>query len=111
MHDIAMRIRCTNQYCEVPPDDPHLAECVVEELLAHVLLTFFEVVSVQHVSLTLQPAPIAQPASISLSLQAQGYNPLPACATDYLDCALVEHISRALTELFGSLNVERFALQ
>ena len=111
MHDIAVRIRCSNRYCEVPPDDISQAECAVEELLASVLLTFFEVVCVQDVSLIFHPAPIAQPASITISLQAQGYNPLPSRATDYLDCALVEQLSRALTELFGSLNVERFAIK
>ena len=111
MHDIAMQIRCSNRYCEVLPDDVTMAECAVEELLSRVLLTFFEVVCVKDVSLTFWPASADQASSITISLQAQGYDPLPSLTLDYLDCAIVEQVSRALVELFGSLNVERFAMR
>jgi hypothetical protein len=111
MHDIAIRIRCSSRYCEVLSDDVPMAECAVEELLSRVLLTFFEVVLVRDVSLMFWPASDDQEASIAISLQAEGYDPLPDLGLDYLDCAIVEQVSHALTELFGSLHVERFAMR
>jgi hypothetical protein len=111
MHDIAIRVRCSNRYCEVLPDDVPMAECAVEELLSRVLLTFFEVVLVRDVSLMFWSASNDQESSIAISLQAEGYDPLPDLGLDYLDCAIVEQVSHALAELFGSLHVERFAMR
>jgi hypothetical protein len=110
MHDIAMLIQYPDHWCEVISDDLAAAECLVEELVSHVLSTLFQVVLIEDVSL-LFPHPHAhQDALTTLSLHALGCDPLPLVAHKRLDYIIEERLSRALVELFGSLNVERFAV-
>lgn len=111
MHDIDVRIRCPNRYCEVLPENVILAECLLEELLYRVLATFFEVVFIGDVALAFWPASIGQSSSITIGLRAQGYSLLSPLSLDVLDRAIRERLLGALVELFGSLRVERFALR
>lgn len=111
MHDIDFRVRCADRCCEVLPDEPILAECIVEELLCRVLSTLFEVVLVDDVSLTFPPASAHQDSTIMLALHAQGCNPFPLPTLANLDCMIEDRLSCALVELFGSLHVERFAVR
>lgn len=110
MHDndryaIDLLVRCSKRYCEVLPEDVTMAECVVEELSYRVLATFFDVVFIDNVTVTFPPD---RDAPITISLQAQGFDPL--LVLEHLDCTIEEKLSCALVELFDSLNVERFAL-
>lgn len=111
MHDIDVRIRCLNRYCEVLPEHVTLAECLLEELLSRVLTAFFEVVLIGDVTLAFWPASLGQTSSITLGLRAQGYNLLSPQSLDALDHAIRERLLAALVELFGSLRVERFAVR
>lgn len=108
MHDIAMLIQCPDSGCEVLAEDLVMAECMVEELVSQVLSTLFQVVLIEHVSLTFSPGSANQQALITLSLHALGCESLPTMAL--LAYTIEERLSCALVELFGSLNVERFAV-
>lgn len=111
MHDIDVRIRCPNRYCEVLPEDVTLAEFLLEELFYRVLAAFFDVVCIEDVTLALWPASLGQSASITIVLRAQGYDLLPPLPAGNLGHAIEERLLQALVELFGSLSVERFALR
>ncbi len=110
MHDIDLLARCSKRYCEVLPDDIIMAECMVEELFGRVLCKFFDVVLIGDVSLSFWPTSGTQPSPIAVSLRAQGYDPLSRQNSNYLEIAIAEQLSGALSELFGSFNVEHFAM-
>ncbi len=110
MHDIAMTVQCPDRWCEILPNDLTIAEYLVEELVAHVLSTLFQVVLIEDISLISLPVPVHQGALITLSLHALGGDPLPPVVRDLFDCTIEERLSCALVEIFGSLHVERFAV-
>lgn len=110
MHDIAMLIQCPEHWCEIQPGDLAMAECLIEELIACVLSTLFQVVQIEDVSLILPSTPMYKEALVTLSLHALGYDPLSPVARNLFDYIIEERLSGALIELFGSLHVERFAV-
>ncbi len=110
MHDIAMLIQCPEHWCEIQPGERALAECLVEELIACVLSTLFQVVLIEDVSLILPAYSVHQETLVTLSLHALGYDPLTTVARNLFDYIIEERLSSALIELFGSLHVERFAV-
>jgi hypothetical protein len=111
MHDIDLLVQCFNRYREVLSDDVTTAECMIEELFAGVLSTFFEFVVIERVALTFWPTSFSSASAITLFLRAQGEQLLLPIAVEHLDCAVEERLLCTLGELFGSLNVERFALR
>lgn len=111
MHEIDFCVRCPDRCCEMLPDNPVLAECIVEDLLCRELSTLFEVVLVDDVSISFPSARSSRDEPITLTLRAQGCDPFPLPALTNLDCVIEGRLSCALVELFGSLNVERCAVR
>jgi hypothetical protein len=111
MHEIDVRICCSDRYCEILPEDAIPGECVLEELLYRVLAPFFEVVFIENVMLTFWPAAEEQTPAITISLRAQGHELLSARSLDYLAWTIKGRLIQALAELFGSPYMERFAVR
>lgn len=110
MNEIDIIFRCGNRFCEIPSNDVSTAESVVEEMSALTLITIFEHVKMQEVSVSFPSASARADDEIVLSIRAQGFNPLPSLDLAHLDCAIEDRLSCALVELFGMLNVERCAV-
>ena len=104
--EINVLFYCTNHLCEVPFDNVVVAECAVEELASMALHTLFEHVLVDNVSITLPSLLARADASITISIRAQGYSPLPLMDSLPLDCAIEDRLVCALLEFFGTLDVE-----
>jgi len=109
-HDIDVRVRCSNRYCEIVPENAILGECVLEELLYRVLDPFFEVIFIEEVTMAFWPAINGQVPATTISLRAQGHDLLSARSLDHLNLTIKERLVQALTELFGSPYVERCAI-
>lgn len=111
MHEIDVRVRCSTRYCELIPENALLGECVLEELLYRVLAPFFDVIFIEDVTLAFWPAVGGQPPATSIALRAQGHDLLSPRSLEHLTWTIKEHLTRALTELFGSPYVERCAIR
>lgn len=111
MHVIDVRVRCSNRYCEIAPENAILGECVLEELLYRVLAPFFEVIFIEDVTLAFWPATHGKAPATTISLRAQGQDLLSAPSIDHLSWTIKERLVQALTELFGSPYVERCAIR
>ncbi len=106
MSEIDILLHCANRFCEVPSESVSVAECVVEELTSLTLITLFESIVVHEVALAFSDAE----QQVTISIHAQGHDPLPGVDLAHLDCVLEDRISCALVELFGLLNVDRCAV-
>jgi hypothetical protein len=110
MHDIAMIVQCPDRWCEILPTDLGRAEYLVEELVAHVLSTLFQVVLIEDISLGVQSVHVEQDALITLSLHVLGCDPLSSATCDLFTDTIETRLSGALGEIFGLLHVQRFAV-
>lgn len=110
MHAIALIVQCSDRWCEILPSDLVMASYVVEELVAQVLATLFQVVLIEDVSLRALPPRPHQDALLTLSVHALGCDPQPHAKHDLFAGAIEARLSHALTEILGLLRVERFAV-
>lgn len=99
---IDMLINCPKGHCEVMPNDVSSTECLVEELSAQVLTTFFDTVLIDDVSVKFTAR---DEAPIAITLRAQGIEPLYTGKN--LDITIEEKLTCALAEIFSALHVER----
>lgn len=96
-----------DRFCEVWSGDIPTGECAVEEMASLALLTIFDTVLIEDVSVTFPPAHARPDSPIAIAIRAQGCDPLPMVDLAHLDCAIEDRLACAMVELFGSLNVER----
>jgi hypothetical protein len=108
--EIQVLFYCIDRLCEILLDKTIVAESTVEELVSMTLLTLFETVIVHDISITLPSVPICAQAPIAISIRAHGYNPLLLEDSQPLDCAIEERLSCVLLELFGTLDIEHYAV-
>ena len=110
MYQIDARFHCPNRFCEVCSDDVASTELIVEEFISLALLSLFESVSIENVSVSFALDSAHENEQILIAVQAQGYDPLPSTNVAHLDGMIEDRLSCALLELFGLLNVERCAI-
>jgi hypothetical protein len=111
MHEIDVRVRCSNRYCELVPENAIMGECVLEELLYRVLAPFFDVIFIEDVTLAFWPTASGQVPATTIALRAQGHDLLSSPSLDHLTWTIKERLTQALTELLGSPYVERCAIR
>jgi hypothetical protein len=100
-YTIDLAINCPKRRCEVMLDDVTTAECLVEDLCSQTLISLFDTVLMDEVSITFNES---REAPISIVLRAQGIEPLRS--TQNLDIIIEEKLTCALTEIFDTLHVE-----
>lgn len=101
--EINVVFHCSSRFCDIPSNDPIMAEQAVEELASLTLIALFERVVIHAVSVTFSDAN----EQVVLSIHAQGQEPLFEVDLAHLDRTIEERLSRALSELFGMLHVGR----
>jgi hypothetical protein len=110
IYQIDARFYCPNRFCEVRSDDSASTESVVEELISMALLTLFERIQVENVSVDFPLISTRTDEQILISIQAQGEEPFSGVEPDSLDGMIEDRLSCVLLELFGLLDVERCAI-
>lgn len=110
MHEIDVRVRCSNRHCELVPENALLGECVLEELLYRVLAPFFDVIFIEDVTLAFWPTASGQVPTTTIALRAQGHDLLSLRSLEHLTRTIEQQLTRALCELLGSPCVERCAI-
>src|SRR5437660_5615482 len=100
MRKVQMSVCCAETFVELLPEDVTDAELQIEQLVSHILLEFFEVVSIDEVKITLFPASdmATEPPEHHLLIRAQCEAMAPPFLTHddvYLELSLEGSISCA----------------
>ena len=105
---------CMCQYMEVLPDSLMSAEVLVEVHLGELLLSLFEIVSVEDVSLHFFPSSPRGRQLCSIQVQAHcqgGGETQPQFALKAMELTVEETISSILQELFGVVKVDELNIR
>ena len=114
MYRITMDVLCLEGYSEVLPNNVENTELVIEDLVALILLDFFDFVVVDGVKVTCLPATRTRQTLCSLQVQA-------ACPTEAarvsgdsleaLEARLENVICCALIELFSTVSMKKISVR
>lgn len=111
MHKLHMSMRCYERFVEMFPENVAEAEVMIEHLLSHILLEFFEAIVIDEVSITL-PSDGEQEASVVIRAQCESMSaPFLACDEEFLELSLEGSISCALVELLGTVGVDELTIR
>jgi hypothetical protein len=109
MFSVQMHMQCSDRFLEILPEEVEETELAVEDLVSQVLLQHFETVFVVNISVQFEPGELMgqQVCSIQIHVQCPaGVVPLQPHEVSNMELVLEDHISCALIELFGSVDVE-----
>ncbi len=101
--------QCYNKFFEVSPDEPDLAELIVEDAVCRVLLDLFGVGTVEDVSIEFPPKLRMGLRYCAIQIVAQcacqRFSQLPR-TQEHIKMAIEKNLTSLLRELFGVVSVE-----